>query len=253
MISITNSLTWMGQCIETGSKHMHLSQYLVEGPPDKYVLVDAGAEFRRGDAVSMIRKCIGDGDLVAVLLTHSTLPHTEDLKRIYSEWPDVDVIGSTTNPAVTGLSNYAEDAEPKLQNETRSFGGQEFSFVDPLLTDVVASNWIYSHKTRTLFTAEGLGHYHHPSACSVTSNNIDGGIPFEMIHEFNQDKLPFLEYVDVGKLRSGFDTLFSRLDVRYIAPIHGNVVDPESIEEHLEQNLQSVEKIAAEWTGPSLR
>jgi len=185
-----------------------------------------------------------------VLLTHSTLPHTENLKILDERWDDLEIIASTNNPTVAGLRNYAEHTKPKILNDSQEFAGRRFSFLDPLLTDVVASNWIYDHGAKTLVTAEGLGHYHDTDECALSSAEMADGISFDNVHSFNRDKLPFLKAIDPQKLRTGFETLFDVYDVEYLAPIHGNVVDGGDLEDYLEDTIRSAELISEAWDLP---
>lgn len=240
---VADGVRWIHRCHDDGSWHLHLSQYLVgEG---RRVLVDAGSAHRRGQAVREIRAALDGDDLEALLLTHSILPHTENLPRIREAWPDVDVIAATNAPTVVGLPDAVE---PKVLNDARTIAGETFSFLDPLLTDVVGSNWVLHEGSGTLFTAEGVGHYHRPGACEHTSSELDGGVPADAIHAFHRDKLAFLGYVDPGKLRAGFESVLEEFDVERIAPMHGTPIDPGDVEGYVDRVIASVEAFAREWT-----
>lgn len=247
---ITDQVTRIGQCVPEGEKHVHVAQYLLEGDDNEFVLIDTGSTYKREEMVNDLEEALGGGELSGVLLTHSTLPHTENLKLLDEQWDDLEIIAATNNPTVTGLREYAEETKPKLLNESQQFAGRRFSFLDPLITDVVSSNWIYDHKAKLLVTAEGLGHYHDTDECSRTSATMPDGISFENVHAFNQDKLPFLKAIDPEKLRKGFDTLFDIYDVDFLAPIHGNVVEQGDIEDYISKTIRSGEQIAGDWEPP---
>jgi flavorubredoxin len=248
---IAPDVRWIGQCIDEKDRHMHVSQYLLRGDDGDHVLIDTGSTYRREETMADIERGLDGGRIAVVLLTHSTLPHTENLGLIDERWEDVDIVAATNNPTVTGLRNYAEGIEPKVLNEAREFAGRRFSFLDPLITDVVSSNWIYDHDAGILFTAEGLGHYHGPGECDLVSGEMTDGIAFEDVHAFQRDKLPFLKFVDPTKLQHGIDTLFGNLDVDTIAPIHGNPVVRDDIDEYLRRVGRSTERIAEDWSAPS--
>ncbi|MDX1746765.1 MAG: MBL fold metallo-hydrolase [Halobacteriales archaeon] len=247
---VTEGVTRISQCVPEGTKHVHVAQYLIEGENDEYVLVDTGSTYEREETLAEIEEAIGDGKLTTVLLTHSTLPHTENLKILDERWDDLEIIASTNNPTVAGLRNYAEHTKPKILNDSREFAGRRFSFLDPLITDVVATNWIYDHEAKMLVTAEGIGHYHDTDACALTSAEMEDGISAENVLSFNEDKLPFLKAVDPEKLRRGFEVVFDTYDVEFLAPIHGNVVVKADIERYIDETIRSVERIADAWELP---
>lgn len=247
---VTDGVTRISQCVPEGEKHVHVAQYLFEGEDDEHVLVDTGSTHRREETIAELDEALDGGTLACVLLTHSTLPHTENLGLLDERWDDLEIVAATNNPTVAGLRNYAEGTKPKLLNDSRAFAGRRFSFLDPLLTDIVGSNWVYDHRAKVLVTAEGLGHYHDPDECGRTSAQMPDGVSAENVERFNRDKLPFLKAVDPEKLRAGFEALFGSYDVEYIAPIHGNVVVAEDIDEYVDRTVGSAERIAESWEPP---
>lgn len=240
---IADRIQWIHQCYATDAWHMHTSQYLIGG--DRKVLIDAGSDHQRDSAIDDIKTALDGATPEALLLTHSILPHTENLPRIQAEWPDIDIIAATNAPTVVGLP---DTAEPKILNDRRTIAGEPFSFLDPLLTDVVGSNWILHEPTGTLFTAEGVGHYHHPSDCNYTSSELENGIPPDAVHAFHRDKLSFLGYLDPEKLRGGFVSILDAFDIQRIAPMHGNPVDPTDIDAYVDRVIDSAAEFARDWT-----
>lgn len=216
---LDEQVEWFGHCHddERPDRHLHLSQYLVE-TADGNVLVDAGAghESELVDAL-----CEQIDNLDAVLLTHAILPHTGGLAALREAFPDATVVSTSPIPPAVGI----EDAAPAVINDTETIAGDTFTFIDPLLTDVVVSTWVYHHESGTMFTAEGVGHYHAPDECTRRSIDYPDGVPAEHIRAFAADKLRFLEYVDPDKLAIAFDTLCEEYDVERFAPIHGNPVE----------------------------
>jgi flavorubredoxin len=251
--TVTDGVTRISQCVPEGENHVHVAQYLLEGTDDEYVLIDTGSTYQREATIAELEEALDGGRLSTVLLTHSTLPHTENLKVLDEQWDDLEIIAATNNPTVAGLRNYASGTKPKLLNDSRTFAGRRFSFLDPLLTDVVGSNWIYEHEAKMLVTAEGLGHYHDPDECALSSAEMADGVSAENVHAFNRDKLPFLKAVDPAKLGRGFDLLFDIYDVDYITPIHGNVVVRSDIEAYVETTIESAKRIAEAWEPPRTR
>lgn len=223
-----DGLDWLSTCHadEREGRHLHLSQYLVE-TAEGNVLVDAGAG--HGDElVDALRDRIDELD--AVLLTHAILPHTGGLASVREAFPEATVVSTSPIPPAVGI----EDAAPAVINDTETIAGDRFTFIDPLLTDVVVSTWVYHHPSGTMFTAEGIGHYHAPGECTRRSVDYEDGIPRAYVREFAADKLRFLEYVDPAKLEIAFDTLREEYEIERFAPIHGNTVERADVEGYLE-------------------
>lgn len=241
--TLDDDLAWIHQCYATDDWHMHTAQYLIGDTPK--VLIDAGSDHRRGEAIGEINEALAGADLDTLLLTHSILPHTENLPAIQAEWPDIEIIAATNAPTVVGLP---DQAEPKVLNDRRTIVGETFSFLDPLLTDVVGSNWVLHEGSGTLFTAEGVGHYHHPNDCNRTSAGMPDGIPRDAIHAFHRDKLAFLGYVDPAKLRAGFMSILDSFEINRIAPMHGNPVEADDIHAYVERVIESAAEFAEAWT-----
>jgi flavorubredoxin len=241
--NLTDSIYWLRDCHDVGDgQHIHVSQYIIE-VGDHYVLVDAGGDFE-GGLKDAILECTDGQGIDTLLLTHSILPHMRNANVVQEEWEDVTVISAASTPVIVGLRN----AESKVMNSTKEVLGEDFVFLDPLLTDVVNSNWIFYPKEGVLFTAEGIGHYHDPAQCAATSADLDDGIPYDHVHAFHRDKLPFLAYIDPEKLRRGFESVFDRFDTEYIAPIHGTPVERPDIDQYVDRIIQSAEAFARQDT-----
>lgn len=226
---LTNSITWIARCEHNpDGTHMHLSQYVVEGR-DGYLLVDAG-EGHGQELTDTIHTITDGAGIDAVVLTHSILPHTENIAAIRDLWDDATIISSVGNPTAVGLT----DAEPSFAGQTETLAGETVSFLDPLITDVVVSSWIYHHDSQTMFTAEGVGHYHADGECTWKSSAYEEGIPIDHIHSFASDKLKFLDFVDPSKLDRGFQNLLAEYDIQRLAPAHGTPIIGDDIDRYRE-------------------
>lgn len=217
--NLSDGLRWYSTCHagERAGLHLHLSQYLVATSAGT-VLVDAGAGHETGLAATLADRL---DSLEAVLLTHAIMPHTGGIDVLRETFPDVTVVSTSPIPPAVGI----EDAAPAVINDTETVAGDTFTFIDPLLTDVVVSTWVYHHPSGTMFTAEGVGHYHAPAQCERTSTDYPAGIPEPHVAAFAADKLRFLEYVDPAKLEIAFETLRAEYDIERFAPIHGNPIE----------------------------
>lgn len=219
---------------DMGDRQMHLSQYIVESG-DQNLLIEAGA----GDEREMREAIRGETSPhrpEVLLFTNSIPPHTENHEMLESEWSEIKAMSATHSPNQVGV----EETALKMINESKELGGENFSFIHPLLTDIVASNWVHSHIVKTLFISEGPGQYHQKGQELATSSNFENGIAFEMIHRFNEVKLRFLNFVDPEKLRTAFEAIFDDFDVEYIAPIHGNPVEPADVDAYIDRVTRPV-------------
>lgn len=233
-ISLTEQVDWVSNCFEMNEAHMHQSQYLLE-MDGNHVLIDAGSE-EPEETTNIIKSIIEDDNIDAILLTHSILPHTKNLSSFENEWNEMEIISAARSPGMVGLS---DKTKPKILNNTIKIANQTFTFMDPVLTDVVLSNWIYSHDHKILFTAEGVGHFHAANDCEYISSEIENSISFKYIHQFHKDKLPYLEFVNPTKLREAFETILNAYDIEYIAPIHGNPIGKNDIKLYLDKVIKS--------------
>ena len=235
--SLCDGIDWVSRChvneegVARGS-HTHISQYLVEASEGN-VLIDAGAGHGQ-ELVGALEEATGGEGLDTVLLTHAILPHTGNVEILRENFGNPTFVSTSPIPPAIGV----EDAQPTTINDTEVVEGDEFTFIDPLLTDVVVSTWIYHHDTKTMFTAEGIGHYHEDGSCSYLSSDYADGIPKKGIHDFAADKLMFMEYIDPEKLEIAFDTLRDEYDIERLAPIHGNPVEEDEIDDYVSKLVE---------------
>jgi flavorubredoxin len=235
-----NDVHWIENCVtvEEGT-HMHVSEYLIESD-NQSILIDSGSDHHRKTIINEINALTDRQGPDVILLTHSTLPHTENVNEFESEWNPSQVITASSVPSIIGLP----DANPWQPGKTIKLAGRTISFIDPLLTDVVLSQWIYDHDSRVLFTSEAIGNYHQPSQCDVIPDQHNGEFESLTVSQYYRDKLPFMWYVEPDQLRSAFEDLFEKLDVEYIAPIHGNPIHRSLFDPYLDRLCQC----AAEMT-----
>lgn len=235
--ALTDDVYWITNCHPDGERHMHMSEYLIRDEAGT-VLVDSGSSHYREEIVNEVNRLTDGAGPDVVLLTHSTLPHTENVPAFEAEWGDIETVAATGRfPEIVGLP----DATPRQLNRPVEFAGRPFTCIHPLLTDVTVSQWVYDHDSGVLFTAEAFGHYHDPGTCGLTSDEMDGGIPTEYVDQFYLDKLPFVDFLDRERLGDAFEMLFDILDVSYVAPIHGNPVASEDIDDYVADVLRALD------------
>jgi flavorubredoxin len=238
---LTEDVTWIAECYELGDIHMHLSIYLVQAG-DKWILIDTGSYYHQDEVTQAIKDVTGGTGPDVIVFSNSTLEHTSNLARFHQEWGPFRIITSADMPGQIGMPGE----ESWKLGQTEPVAGRDFSFIRPPFTDVLYSMWILDEQSGTLFTAEAFGHLHNKEHCADTSESFPDGFVDRHLQQFYAQQIPWLEYVDPPRLRKGVAAKMDAHDVERIAPVHGNPVASDDLEEYLTQLEHVVEKIASE-------
>ncbi|MGQ4557338.1 hypothetical protein [Halobellus sp. GM3] len=239
-VKLTPHVTWISNCVEVGDHHMHLSNYLVSTSTDS-ILIGAGMEDFSQHLLDTVTAETDGAGVDTVLLAHSMLPHTENVKSIESKWPDATVYAASGFPRVIGIPG----SEPWKRTETIEIGDRAISFLNPIITDIVLSQWIFDHESGILFTAEAFGHYHRKGVCGRTASEV-GGISGQMVFDFYREKFPHLSYVDADKLEETIRSFFDRMPVKMLAPIHGNPVEGAKLSDYIDVSVDAISRITGD-------
>lgn len=247
-VQLSNGVHWINPCYEENSQHEHVSVYLLEGAEGN-VLIDSGSYYHRDELVEEIAAIVGAGSVGALVLSHTDYPHAANVYRFQDEWGPFEIVANTPFPEFHGLpeGTYRRSDFGKEMD----IGGRTVSFLEPPLADRVRTVWIYDHPTSTLFTADGLGHYHGPATCDLTSDAMSGSIEFEHINEYHAENIPWFRYADPDKLRSLLQSILGQYDIEYVAPAHGNPVHRDDLDEYLDLLIKSASRIADAYTVPA--
>ena len=236
---LTDDVRWVRACHEVNGEHEHVSVYLVDAPEGE-VLLDTGSyhdEAAIADAVAAEA-----GDLAAIVLSHSDLPHAGNVAALRERFGDVELVASSGAPAAQGLS----DAVQCPVGGSMGVAGREFAFLDPPLADRSHSTWIVERGTGVLFTADGFGARHPPGHCDWTSAEFEDGVPRQAIREYHENALVWLSYVDPPRLRAALERVFDRADPSWVAPVHGHPIAPGDRERFLDRLETAAAGIAAD-------
>lgn len=247
--TLVDGVHWLSHCETDGRRHLHLSEYLLEGDGG-FVLVDSGSSIFREDIVAEVNALTDGAGPDVVVLAHQVLPHKENLPAFETEWGAFDVV--TSVPRLGGLDLIADvpgftdilgvsGARGTVYDRPRELAGRTITCIRPFLTDVTVSQWIFDHDARILFTAEAFGHYHDQGQCTLTSAEMDGGIDYDHVEGFYRDKLTFLDQLDLGKVRTALELLLERLDPAYVAPIHGNPVAGDDLDAYVADVVEAMD------------
>lgn len=238
-VELVDGVHWLPRCHEVDGRHLHVSVYLIEGA-DGYVLVDTGA---RGDdsireEVEALTEAAG---VDTVVFTHSSLPHTGNAAVYHAE--GARIVSATSLLAEMGMA-YAEEW---LIDEEPEICGRRFSFVKPVFSDHVFSQWVVDHEAGVLFPSETFGNYHDPGECALTWDDLADGITEADVDEYCRDRLPGMAYVLPETLEAALRARLDAYDVRYVAPSHGNPIPGDRVDEYVDRLLDVASRFAEDW------
>jgi len=236
---LTDDVIWIAECYDFGDVHMHLSVYLLE-TDDEYVLVDTGSYYHQEEITAAIGELTDGAGPDALVFANTTLEHTGNLGRFREEWGEFRVITSADMPAQVGMP----DSESWKLGRTEPVAGRDLTFIRPPFTDVLYSMWLLDEPSGTLFTAEAFGHLHREDDCTKTSAAFADGFDSRLVRRFYAQQIPWLEYAEPAKLRAGVAEKMTAHDVERIAPVHGNPIVGDDIEDYLARLEAAVEDIA---------
>lgn len=246
-IELTDGVEWVNECYSMGQQHIHVSVYLIRAG-DKNIVVDSGSFYHRESIRARLKEATGSQGIGALILSHADYDHGGNVASIQDEWKDIEIIASSGLPAILGLPS---NATKSVIGESMDVLGRRFSFIDPPLADRSHTSWVYDHVAGVLFTSDGFGNHHSAGMCDLISSEIPEGIALDDIYDFHRETLVFLRYFDPDKLRYTLDSLFDAYDIKYIAPVHGNPIARDNLNEYVERLNQSVTRMSEEYTVPT--
>ena len=241
-VKLAPDVEWINECYPAQGRHEHVSVYLIR-TASKYLIIDSGSYYHRESIRRRILEATGQLGLGAIILSHADYPHAGNVSAFRREWGVIDVIASSGVPELQGLP-YAKKS--KIGGSLEVFG-RKFSFIDPPLADRSHTSWIYDHGSGVLFTADGMGNYHHPGQCGLTFGEFPGGVPLTDIYDFHRTALVWLRYVDPARLRLRLESIYAQFDIAYIAPIHGNPIAIQDLGTFMDRLIEAAERITNEY------
>ena len=242
-VRLTDDVRWIHECYDLGDgRHEHVSVYLIDAP-DGTIVVDSGSFYHRESIFRRITEATGGRGIQALILSHSDYPHSANVGRFRQAWGDFEIVASCGDPGIQGLPY----ARPSAIGETLDVCGRPFTFLDPPLADRSHTTWIYDRVSRVMFVADGFGNYHEPESCDQVSGELPTETRARNIHDFHEDTLVWLRYVDPDVMVRVLDRLFEEQPVSWVAPIHGNPIASRDLEAYLNTLRASVRHIAGAY------
>lgn len=241
-VRVTDDLRWLNECYPVRGKHLHVSVFLLDYD-DTSVLVDTGSYYHSGSIQDELERAL-DGERVdTVFVSNPDYVHAGNIASFVPESEVVCFVGTPERHGYTG-------ATTRDPGESMTVGGREFSFLDPIVSDIASSVWIYDHGAGYLFTSDGFGHYHAAGDCDRVSTEFESGILFQEVRDFHEDTLRWLKYVDPSAIRSAVEKVFGTYDVQYVLPAHGHPIAEPDIPSFVESFDRAVREIVAESDLP---
>lgn len=196
---------------------------LNEGRP---LIFDSGSHLHTGEIIADLKALIGDNAPAHVFLTHTELPHTGNIDAILKEWPDTTLVVSSGILPHVELPWWVREDQVGFgyAGTLGTYAGREIAFLDGILKDQPGTHWMFDPRTGTLFSADAFGYYFPEEADDRFDHQIEGGVPQAWIHSYHEAAFRFLPMVLGDRVNADFDRLFTKRDVRVLAPTHGNAV-----------------------------
>lgn len=234
---LSEEVHWIGPCYTEGDEHQHVSVFVLEGEAG-HVLVDSGT-YHHTDTLTEEIEAVTDGDVSALVLTHTDYPHSANVPTFMDHWDIPDLVSITNAPHREGLP----DTLKATIGESLTVSDRTLHFVDPPLADRATTSWIFDERSGTLFTADGFGSYHRPDRCRAVWGDVD--VSDDDLFEYYQDSLPWLKLTRRQEILDLVTDILDSFPVEYVAPTHGYPIGADRIDDYLEAFDRSLGRITS--------
>ncbi len=235
---IAPGITWIGACLDfdLGDRiiHGHTSAYLLCGS-DAAVMIDTGNPSSWSAISKVLDDVLGDRPLDFLFPTHPELPHTGNMQRLVTKYPELRIVGDIRDYHLfyPGCVSHLEPREP---GDRLDLGDREFVIVEAFIRDLPNTQWGFAPHANTLFSADGFCYMHRPELddedpmhlpgeCGLTTSELPEPVDVESAAFFTGSALYWARFIDdADELYAHVAAELRNLDVRIIAPTHGNVI-----------------------------
>lgn len=241
-VALTRDVSWIAENYPLGGgRNVHVSVFLIRAG-EQNILIDSGSFYHRESLVRRISRATAGEGIHSLVLSHSDYPHSGNIPAFRRRWGDFEIVASSGEPEIQGLP-YARRSRIGGSLEV---AGRVLDFLDPPLADRSHTSWIYDRASRVLFVADGFGYHHADDETGLTSHQLPDGFRSEEIHTFHRDTLIWLRYADPAVLMGLLREMLEERDVSWVAPIHGNPIAAEHLDDYLERLGAGVRRIVRE-------
>ena len=241
-VPLTHDVSWIAENYPLGEgRNVHVSVFLIRAE-EQNILIDSGSFYHRESLVRRISGVTAGEGIHSLILSHSDYPHSGNIPAFRRRWGDFEIVASSGEPEIQGLP-YARRSRIGGSLEV---AGRQIDFLDPPLADRSHTSWIYDRASRVLFVADGFGYHHADDETGLTSRQLPDGFRSEEIYTFHRDTLIWLRYADPPVLMGVLREIFAEREVSWVAPIHGNPIAAEQLDDYLERLEEGVRRIVGE-------
>lgn len=241
-MALTRDVSWIAENYPLGGgRNVHVSVFLIRAG-EQNILIDSGSFYHRDRLVQRISSATAGEGIHSLVLSHSDYPHSGNIPAFRRRWGDFEIVASSGEPEIQGLP-YARRSRIGGSLEV---AGRVLDFLDPPLADRSHTSWIYDRASRVLFVADGFGYHHGDGETGLTSRQLPDGFRSEEIYTFHRDTLIWLRYADPAVLMGVLRDMLAERAVSWVAPIHGNPIAAEHLDDYLARLEEGVRRIVRE-------
>ncbi len=241
-VALTSDVSWIAESYPLGAgRNVHVSVFLIRAG-DRHILIDSGSFHHRESLARRISAATAGRGIHSLVLSHSDYPHSGNIPAFRRLWGDFEIVASSGEPEIQGLP-YARRSRI---GGSLDVAGRRIDFLDPPLADRSHTSWIHDRASGVLFVADGFGYHHADDETGLTSRQLPDGFRSDEIHGFHRDTLVWLRYADPAVLMTALRRLLAEREVSWVAPIHGNPIAAEHLDDYLARLEEGVRRIVRE-------
>ncbi|MDX6590822.1 MAG: hypothetical protein QOJ13_18 [Gaiellales bacterium] len=252
---LARGVFWLGACELFPYKgeviHSGDSLFLIVGD-DASLLVEAGLPNDHRVVAEHLDALLADAPALRYIWpTHQETPHAGGIGRLLARYPTASVCGNVKDYHLF-FPELKNRLVPTAFGDRIDLGGTEFVAVEPVIRDLITTQWGFDTRSRTLFTADGFAYAHHHAAdqCGRLAEEVpELDIP-DMTGLFTDQSLTWARYTTMEPYVERLDRLLDDLEVQVVAPTHGlPVTDVRAVMPRITAGLMSAGGVGERYQG----
>lgn len=219
-------LWWLGECLnipyQGTEHHIYSSVYLIRGD-DGALLVEAGLPGHMEVVRGQLGELLEDPrELKYVWATHQETPHAGGAAELLSEYPEAKLVGDTRDYHLF-FPEFVDRLQPIALGESIDLGGTQFTAVEPVIKDLITSQWGYDSRSGALFTADGFAysHFHEKEHCGKVAEETPELPIADLAALLGELALYWWQFHDLDPHIARIQEMIDELDIKMILPSHG--------------------------------
>ena len=223
---LTEGVFWLGSCelfpFRGSVIHSGNSAFLIKGESES-LLVEAGLPNDHRSMFEQLKELLEDAPpLRHIYLTHQETAHAGGVGILLKLFPEATARGNVKDYHFF-FPELADRFETLECGDSIDLGGTEFLAVEPVIRDLVTTQWGFDTRSGTLFAGDGFAyaHQHASDQCGhLAEEVVELDIP-DMTGLFTDQSLAWARYHDMEPHVQRLERLVEALDAQAIAPTHG--------------------------------